>query len=149
MGFSSSASGEGGPGGGLGGGGTAEGVRVSPGSGRDPLSRAGPLALPPPVGDGPGMPALPADSKGQGSSSATLPTSGLSALRGLTLSVLQVKGRDHGQGLHRHIQGVSTLHEHHVLAGCALQKDVVGHFLGAGAQWFVTLCVGLWEGVGL
>lgn len=149
MGFSSSASGEGGPGGGLRGGGTTEGIRGSPGSGRDPLSRAGLLALPPPVGDGPGMPALSADSKGQGSASATLPTLGLSALRGLTLSVLQVKGRDHGQGLHRHIQGVSALHEHHVLAGRALQEDAVGHFLGAGAQWFETLRVGLWEGAGL
>ena len=95
------------------------------------------------------MPAFSADSKGQGSASATLPTLGLSALRGLTLSVLQVKGRDHGQGLHRHIQGVSALHEHHVLAGRALQEDAVGHFLGAGAQQFATLCVGLWEGVGL
>ena len=149
MGFSSSASGQGGPGGGLGGGGTTEGVRGCPGSGRDPLSRAGPLALPPPVVDGPGMPALSADSKGHVSSSATLPTSGLFALRGLTLSVLQVKGRDHGQGLHGHVQGVSALHEHHVLAGRALQEDVVGHFLGAGAQRFATLHVGLWEGVGL
>lgn len=45
---------------------------------------------------------------------------------GLTLSVLRVIRGDHCQGLHRHVQGVSTLHEHHVLAGCTLQKDLVG-----------------------
>lgn len=49
---------------------------------------------------------------------------------GLTLSALRVAGGDRGQGLHRHVQGVSALHEHHVLAGRALQKDLVGEFLG-------------------
>lgn len=51
-------------------------------------------------------------------------------LRRLTLSVLGVQGRDHSQGLHRHIKGVSALHEHHVLTRCALQEDLAGDFLG-------------------
>lgn len=53
---------------------------------------------------------------------------------GLTLSALRVTGRDHGQGLHGHVQGVSALHKHHVLAGRALQQDLLGDFLGQGAQ---------------
>ena len=58
------------------------------------------------------------------------PTRGLLHLREHTFSVLRVAGGDHGQGLHRHVQGVSTLYEHHVLTGRALQKNLVGEFLG-------------------
>lgn len=44
--------------------------------------------------------------------------------------MLWVKGSDYCQGLHRHIQWVSSLYKHHVLAGSTLQKDLVGDFLG-------------------
>lgn len=60
------------------------------------------------------------------------------ALWGLTLSVLGVAGGDSGQGLHRHVQGVSALHEHHVLAGRALQQDLPGDFLGPGRGGLAT-----------
>lgn len=52
----------------------------------------------------------------------------------LTLSALEVAGGDHRQGLHGHVQGVSALHKHHVLAGRALQEDLVGDFLRQGAE---------------
>lgn len=57
-----------------------------------------------------------------------------------TFSVLWVKGRDHCQGLHGHIQCISSLHKHHVLTGSALQEDLVGDFLGTRniAACFVT-----------
>ena len=51
-------------------------------------------------------------------------------LWGLTLSMFCVQGRDHCQGLHRHIQWVSSLHKHHVLTGSTLQQDLMGDCLG-------------------
>lgn len=140
MGFSSSASEEGGPGWGLGRQRWAGGRPRESGRHRGWSWSPGPSSSLPPTPPGcgrwAGNAALPAGPQGLRAPllPPALPRWVSQPLRGLTLSALRVEGRDHSQGLHRHVHGVSALHEHHVLAGRALQDDLVGDFLGMGAQ---------------